>query len=80
MDQLSIKPDTVRESMKRAFRRVGIGHMTCHGLRHWYATHLLDSGVPITIVARQMRHSSVDLLMSTYANHDVGRSIHDALG
>ena len=54
--------------------------MTCHGLRHWYATHLLDSGVPITIVARQMRHSSVDLLMSTYADHNVGQSIHQVLG
>jgi integrase len=74
------KPDGVRESVQRAFRRVGIEGMTFHGLRHWYATTLLARGVPMITVSRAMRHSDVATTIRTYIQSDDGKAIHDVFG
>jgi integrase len=72
------KPDGVRESVQRAFRRVGIKGMTFHGLRHWHATELLARGVPMIAVSRQLRHSDVATTMRIYIQVDQGAAIHQA--
>jgi len=73
------KPDVVRESIRRAGRKVGI-NLNPHQLRHWAATTMLERGVPIAVVSRQLRHSDIATTLRTYAQHDAGRAIHDALG
>jgi integrase len=73
------KPDGVRESVKRAFRRVGCGHLTFHSLRHWYATTLLERGAPLSLVSRQLRHSDVVVTLRHYSEHRQSQ-IHDLLG
>lgn len=62
------KPDPVRESIRRAFTRVGIKGMTVHGLRHWFTTTALDRGAPIVLVSRALGHSDVATTLRTY--HD----------
>lgn len=62
----TVKPDAVRESLRRAGSKVGI-HLNPHQLRHWYATTLLDRGAPVSLVSRAMRHSDPSVTLRTYA-------------
>lgn len=62
----TVKPDAVRESIRRAGSKVGI-HLNPHQLRHWYATTLLDRGAPVSLVSRAMRHSDPSVTLRTYA-------------
>jgi len=75
----SDSPAAVRESLRRAGKKVGIT-LNPHMLRHWYATHLLASGVPMVVVSRQMRHSDIATTLRTYAQANDGLAIHDVLG
>lgn len=72
------KPDVVRESLRRAGRKVGI-NLNPHMLRHWYATELLKRGIPLSLVSKQMRHSDVVVTLRTYSQHNDGQ-IHDVFG
>jgi integrase len=74
-----VKPDPVRESLRRAGYRVGF-HLNPHMLRHWYATTLLDRGAPIALVSRQLRHSDVATTLRHYADHKADVAIHELLG
>lgn len=60
------KPDSVRESLRRAGHKVGID-LNPHMLRHWYATTLLERGVSMALVSKQMRHSDISTTLRTYA-------------
>lgn len=57
-----------------------------HGLRHWYATHAIDSGASPADVAKQLGHAQVSTTMNIYVSDtDDGRqrvadSIDKALG
>lgn len=62
------KPDAVRESLRRAGRKIGI-NLNPHMLRHWYATTLLERGAPLSLVTRQMRHSDVSVTLRTYSQY-----------
>lgn len=73
------KPSTVREAIRRAGTRVGL-HLNPHQLRHWHATMLLERGVPLIVVSRQMRHSDIATTLRTYHQVDAAQAIHDALG
>ena len=63
---VTAKPDAVRESLRRAGKKVGIS-LNPHLLRHWYATTLLERGAPMALVSRQMRHSDVAVTLRVYA-------------
>lgn len=70
--RLSIDPDSdclrrhhfdesnVNKLIKKAARDAGIGKkVSCHTLRHSFATHLLQSGVDIRTVQQQLGHADV---------------------
>lgn len=80
IDQLeeTVRPGAVRESLRRAGFKVGI-KLNPHMLRHWYATTLLDRGVPVALVSKQMRHSDVAVTLRTYSQFTDG-DIHKAIG
>lgn len=75
----TVRPTNVRESLRRAGKRVGVA-LNPHQLRHWYATHLLSNGVPLVVVSRQMRHSDVTTTLRTYAQFNDSTEVHRALG
>jgi integrase len=78
VDRLSTwdKPASVRESLRRAGDKVGF-RLSPHMLRHWYATTLLERGVPMALVSRQMRHSDIATTLRTYSQTNDG-DIHRA--
>jgi integrase len=69
------RPDIMRESLRRAGRKVGLD-LNPHLLRHWCATTLLERGVPLAVVSKHLRHSDVAVTLRTYAQHDQAGSIH----
>lgn len=44
--------------------------LNAHALRHWYATTMIQNGVPLPIVQRQMRHSDIATTLRTYAQFE----------
>lgn len=73
------KPDDVRESIRRAGKKVGIS-LNPHQLRHWYATTAIERGVPIMVVSKQLRHSDIATTLRIYTQHDNSKHIHNAFG
>jgi integrase len=73
------KPSAVRESLRRAGGKIGV-HLTPHMLRHWYATTMIERGVPLPLVQKQMRHSDIAVTLRTYVQFDAQGTIHDTFG
>jgi integrase len=49
-----------------ALEAAGLEHRAPHNLRHSYALHCLQAGVPIATLARQMGHDDVNRTFATY--------------
>jgi integron integrase len=55
-----IDDSTIRKAIKMAGKRAGITkNISCHTLRHSFATHLLESGADIRTVQEQLGHTDV---------------------
>lgn len=76
---VTVKPDGVRESLRRAGSKVGI-NLNPHLLRHWYATTLIARGAPLNVVCEQMRHSDVAVTLRTYSQSSATANIHNIFG
>ena len=52
---------SVQGALRRAVKRAGINkkRISVHTLRHCYATHLLETGVPLPVIQRYMGHSQI---------------------
>lgn len=52
----------VQNGLKRHLKPAGItkDRVTIHTLRHSYATHLLEAGVPLTVLQRQLGHEKIE--------------------
>jgi len=56
-----LDPRQVRRWMKKMLEKAGIQNtVTVHGLRHSYATHLLDSGADIRVIQELLGHASIN--------------------
>ena len=73
-------PRTIDEAFVRAIKRINnkvekeqkikeyLAPLTLHGLRHTYATHLLEEGVHPKVVQERLGHSSIKITLDTYSH------------
>jgi integrase len=59
-------PYFCREIWRPAFEAAGLDYRAPYNLRHSYALHCLQAGVPIATLARQMGHADVNRTFATY--------------
>lgn len=55
-------------AMKRYCERLGLSHVTPHGLRHLHASLLLDEGMPVTAVSARLGHANPNITLKIYAH------------
>ena len=67
--------------VKEAARAAGVvKHVSCHTLRHSFATHLLEGGYDIRTVQELLGHESVETTMIyTHVMNKGGRGVHSPL-
>ncbi len=55
----------VQGGMRRHLKKAGINksRVSIHTLRHSYATHLLEAGVPLTVLQQQMGHEKIETML-----------------
>lgn len=49
-------------------RRIGLAHLDFHHLRHYYASALLNAGVPVTEVSRRLGHADPGITLKIYSH------------
>lgn len=68
----SITEKTCNLVLSRGTKRLGINaRLANHSLRHIFATNLVKNGVPLQIISRLMRHSSIEITDKTYTHLNV---------
>lgn len=58
----------MNNALTRLCKRNGLPHITVHGLRHMYATILLEQGVPLVKISALLGHSSVSTTFEYYCD------------
>lgn len=61
------RPGWLTLAWRRHCRRLGVD-ARFHDLRHWHATHLIESGASVTTVSRRLGHSMVSTTQNIYAH------------
>lgn len=75
MTRYHTSPSTVQKAIKAAARDAGIvKRVTCHTLRHSFATHLLENGYDIRTVQELLGHK--DLRTTMLYTHVLNRGLH----
>lgn len=76
-----LNQSTLRTTLNRLCDRAGIKRINIHGLRHTYATRLLESGIHPRIAQELLGHSSIAMTLDIYSHvlPDQKRAAADAI-
>lgn len=67
------EPRTLRECHNRLLRRLGIGHIVFHGLRHTFATRCVESQCDYKTISAILGHANVATTLNLYVHPDMGQ-------
>lgn len=62
------EPRTYREYYDRLLVRIGLPHVNFHGLRHTFATRLIENGADYKTVSELLGHASVNITLNLYVH------------
>lgn len=57
---------SINSALTKICNKAGLPHITVHGLRHMYATILMEQGVPIVKISALLGHSSINTTFEYY--------------
>ncbi len=62
------EPRTYREYYDRLLKKLSMEHINFHGLRHTFATRLIENGADYKTVSELLGHASVNLTLNLYVH------------
>lgn len=62
------EPRTYRDYYNRLLQRLGLEHVNFHGLRHTFATRLIENGADYKTVSELLGHASVNITLNLYVH------------
>jgi Phage integrase family len=76
-----LRPEYVTRRFVALTRAAGLRQVRLHDLRHGAASLMLAAGVPMAIVSKMLRHSSIGITVDTYGHlsEDTARTASDAM-
>ncbi|SFK37300.1 Site-specific recombinase XerD [Geodermatophilus ruber] len=76
-----LRPEYVTRRFVALSQAAGLRQVRLHDLRHGAASLLLAAGVPMAIVSKMLRHSSIGITVDTYGHlsEDTARTASDAM-
>jgi integrase len=77
-----VDPRNIQRSVHIACKKAGLPAVSPHTLRHSAATTMLEAGIPIHIVSRQLGHSSINITVDVYGHvsDDGAKAAMETLG
>jgi integrase len=77
-----VDPRNLQRSVQIACKKAGLPVVSPHTLRHSAATMMLEAGIPIHVVSRQLGHSNINITVDIYGHvSDTGaREAMETLG
>ena len=63
-----IHPDTPTKIFQKIIKKYNLKPLTFHGLRHSGISHMIECGVPISVISRKVGHSSVQVTDAYYSH------------
>ncbi len=68
-----IEPRTLREYYNRLMERNGTKYVTFHGLRHTFATRLVEAGCDYKTISELLGHADINTTFRTYVHSDMDK-------
>lgn len=63
-----VDPRNLQRSVQLACKKAGLPAVSPHTLRHSAATTMLEAGIPIHVVSRQLGHSNINITVDIYGH------------
>ncbi|MDF2260417.1 tyrosine-type recombinase/integrase [Streptantibioticus ferralitis] len=77
-DGRPLRPEHVLHRFRRVSQEAGVPRIGLHDLRHLAATLTINAGVPLTVVSKTLRHSTLSTTANIYS-HLTTQAAHDAV-
>ncbi|MBA2945656.1 tyrosine-type recombinase/integrase [Streptomyces himalayensis] len=76
-----LRPQTVLDRFRRLAAEAGVPRVTLHDLRHLAAALTITAGIPLTVVSKTLRHSTLSTTANIYSHltQQAARSAVDAI-
>ncbi|MCY0942010.1 site-specific integrase [Streptomyces antarcticus] len=67
-DGQPLRPHTVLDRLRQLSQEAGVPRVTVHDLRHLAATITITAGIPLTVVSKTLRHSTLSTTANIYSH------------